>query len=356
MKVNALALWVFCSGIAMAATNTPPLQLNSSDLVTVQSESIRQTLALTGSLQALNQSRVSAQIDGTVDSVKVRPGDRVKAGQLVAVLDSRQLLLQRAERKAALDSAEVQLAYAAKRRAADLKLHQQQAISNNQWDLTDNNYQVAQAAVQLQRAQLALIQYSIEQSQIKAPINGIVAERLIEPGQRISVQTPLLTLVDLQSIDAVVDVPMTEIGAVAVGQTALLTVTGFDEHWPAQVSRVNPVAQSGSRTVSVYLQLDNPQWRLKAGLYVQGDLLIAEQPNALVLPKTAIQQSASGPRVTLVRAGHLVYQPVRLGLFDARSDRQQILDGVKLGESVVVAASGHWPEGAAVVLPSGSQP
>ena len=155
----------------------PALEFTQADLAYVEARPIARWLPVSGTLQPLNQATVKSKVAGEIVSLAVREGQTVKAGQLVARIDTVDLESRLVERTGALESARAQLALAEKTRAMNNKLLSEKFISQNAFDGSESSYSVAQGSVKSAEAQVRLAQNAIKDASVTAPLSGVVAKR-----------------------------------------------------------------------------------------------------------------------------------------------------------------------------------
>jgi len=333
-----LSLLASCGGKAPATPSAPAAaELTSEDVAVVQRGDIDDAIAITGSLHALQQTTLTAQIDGVIAKVDVRPGDSVRAGQTLAEYDTRDLDKQMLVAQAQLSKSRDMLAYNRKQAARNADLLKQNFISRNAFDASDSQLQTAAADVNVSEAQLALAKQALAKGKVVAPFAGTIAERLVEPGQRVGVNNKLLTLVDLSELEWVAAVPSGKIGQVHVGQTAELTVDGFEQTFTGQVTRINPSVDASNKSVAVYIRVPNQQHLLRDGLFAQGRLQVDVRKHTLIVPTDAVRSENGKQYVLAIENGHLQRHDVILGANDAVGGRVEIRTGIGAGATVLVS-------------------
>lgn len=329
------------------------LELAASDLITVQSGELKQLIALSGNLVPMRQTVIGSQFDGSISEVLVRAGETVKAGQILARFDDRDLLNQLATRNASLEKSRAELALAAKNLERSANLLKQNFISSNSYDTAESSYAVAAAQVKSEAAQLAMAKKSVGDAVIKAPFAGVIAERMVEPGARMGGNQKLFSLVDLSTLEFDANVAAAKLPAIKPGQEVRLAVEGFGEQrFIGHVERIAPVAQAGSRMIPIFVRVDNHQGLLKGGMFVQGEVTVASIPNARMVPVSALR-GAEGeqPFLLTVENGKVVERKVKVGLINDLSKMAAISEGVNAGQTVVIAKLATLKAGQQVKLP-----
>lgn len=335
---------------AGARTEAPPLQFLASDLLTVAPRDLRQTLSVTGSLRAVNQAAVKARVAGEVREVLVREGEAVTAGQVLVRMDESDYRARQAQSEAALTAVRGQLGIAVKARDNNRALMERGFISKNAFDTTASQYDIALANVDAAAGALAVTKKALADTVIRAPIAGLVASRSVQPGEKVAVDGKLLDVVDLSRMEMEVAVPTSDILAIAPGQEVDVRVEGMDKPMPARVARINPATQAGSRSIMAYLQLDNPQSLLRAGMFGQARLTLSKKSGVLAVPQSALQGNGESFFVYAIEGDKLARKTVQTGMTGSDGDAVlvEITGGLAPGAQVVRRNLGNLPAGATV--------
>lgn len=268
------------------------------------------TVSATGTLQPGNEVDVGTEVSGVVDNVLVDYNDHVKAGQLLAVINTDTMKAQLAQYQASLGQARATLAtnqatveQTLAKRARYRRLQGQGAVALQDMQTADADYARAVASVALARAQIQSAQAQIEntqtaiaKAQVRSPIDGVVLDRKISKGQTVaaSFTTPVLfTLAsDLSVLQLNVDIDEADIGSVHAGQTAQFTVDAFsNRHFAARLTAVHnsPKTDNGVVTYPGVLVVDNRDGLLRPGLTATAEILVATLDNALMVPNAALR-------------------------------------------------------------------
>ncbi|MBL8507984.1 MAG: efflux RND transporter periplasmic adaptor subunit [Chitinimonas sp.] len=328
-------------------------ELSSSDLAIVAHGELKQPVPLSGSLSAVRQTVLSSDVEAVVAEVMVRPGETVKAGQMLAKLDTRELNDQLLARSANLDRTRAELKLAEKNRARSADLLKQNFISPNSHDAAENQYAVALAQVKAEEAQVAIARKALGDATVRAPFSGVIAERSIEPGARVGVSQKLFSLVDLAELEFEAKVAMAALPQIKPAQDVVLHIEGFTtQQFKGRVERIAPVADSGTRMVSVYVRLKNTDGILKGGMFAQGEVAVATASDTDMLPLSAIRGLESKqPFVYTIEGGKVVERKVQLGLINQLSKTVAIASGTKAGQQVIIAKLENIKPGQQVKLP-----
>lgn len=328
-----------------------PLQLAAIEVAMLKPQTLTSTIRVSGALAPTGSTTVNAEIGARIESITIESGDRVEQGQIIATLATTDLQSALDERLASLDAARSQVEFADSGLGKIETLAKKGYATKSTLEKSRNDLQAARASLSSAQSQVALAQSALADAVIRSPIAGVVSERMVNPGEAVAVGTKIATIVDLSSMDVEVGIPTNQIGAVKVGQTVDLQVEGFGERiFQAEVTRINPVAQSGTRTVPVYISLPNPDSRLSGGMFATGTITVQEAKDTLALPKSAIREDGDGAYVFAVEDGVLARKPIKVGQAWDDGNLVAIDSGVSAGETVVVAPLPGLTAGTTVTL------
>lgn len=335
---------------AIVAKPAQVLEFLPSDVVVVGVEPLRQVLPMSGALRALNQVAVKAKVAGEVKEVLVRAGEAVSAGQVLIRIDTSEYQAKVDQAKGSLVAARGQLDIATKSRDNNLALLDKGFISRNAFDNAASQFDIAKANVDTARGALDVAQKALTDTVVKAPISGMISSRTIEPGEKVSIDNKLLEVVDLRQMELEAPVPTADILKVQLGQEVLVTVEGLPQAVSGKVVRINPATQSGSRSIMVYVRIDNPQGLLRAGMFADASLTLDKRDAVMTIPQTAIQTEAGKTYVYVIEAGKLVRRDVVLGMrgVDSRGNAVEVGSGLQSGAQIVKANLGNLNSGTPV--------
>lgn len=323
---------------AMEASRAPAVtEFLPGDIVQVEPGNLRQLLPLSGSLRAVNQVSVKARVAGEVREVLVREGEAVRPRQVVVKMDTSEYQARVAQSKGALLAAQGQLNIAAKTLENNKALLAKDFISKNAFDNAQSQYEIARANLDSAQGALDVAQKSLGDTIIRAPISGLVSSRNVQPGEKVSPDNRLLDVVDLSQMEMEAAVPASDIMNVKLDQEVRVRIEGMPAPLMGKVARINPATQAGSRSILVYVQIDNPQGALRVGMFGEAQLTLARKTGVLAVPQTAIQNDAGRNFVYAIENGRLVQKPVELGLRgdDGKGPALEILSGLTSGAQIV---------------------
>lgn len=335
------------------ANKDVPLEFVPNDVAYVQERPLARTLAINGNLNAKSQASVKAKAALDVKAIDVREGDSVHVGQLLAQLDTADLEARLAEKISARDSARAQLELAEKNRATNRALLDKKFISQNAFDSTDSTYKANRASVEQADAEVELARIALRQTSVTAPISGIVGKRYMKVGEKTSIDSPLFTIVDLDSLEFEALVPAAEVTQLKHGMPARFEVDGLPgQGFDATLDRVSPATEPGTRSVVVFLTVRNPEHVLKSGMFASGTIQLGNSANLPSLPLTAIHFDAGQPIVWTIEANTLTRRTVELGLRDETAGLVEIKRGPPASIPVLASRFDYLKEGAAASIKS----
>lgn len=293
--------------------------------VPVRERPVIESIPLVGSIAANESIEVKSEADGAIAEIGFEEGQKIAKGALLVALDESKF-------KSALQEAEANQQLADANFARARQLLADKLISQQEFDQASATFAMNQASVELRRRQL-------RDARIHAPFAGTVGARLVGPGQVITRNTLLTTLVDLDTVKVEMNVPERYLGQVQPGQRMRFKVDAFpSDTFEGEVFFVAPQLDAGTRTALVKARVPNPDGRLRGGMFAKLDLSVRHRERALVIPEPALLANGDQFSVFVVTPQtNVVPRPVRVGL--RLSGRAEIVSGLTNGEVVVV--EGH---------------
>lgn len=329
------------------------LELAATDLVRVRTLELTRTLPVSGPLKAVNAAFVKARVAGELQGLTVREGDTVKAGEVLARVDATEYQARTRQAQQQAESAKAQVDIARRSFDNNRKLVEQGFISQTALESSSASLAAAEASYRAALAGADVAAKSLDDTQLRAPISGQVAQRLSQPGERVAIDARVLEIVSLDRLEVEASVAAADSLGVKVGQSARLGVEGSPDALQARVVRINPSAVAGSRAVLVYLSLDKPEG-LRQGLFAQGVLALGST-RAMALPLSAIRTDKPQPYVQWVQDGRVAHQTVQLGIRgDADGTPMVEVKGLAEGTPVLAGAVGALRAGTAVHTTAGN--
>ena len=346
--------------VTSTATQQPgqsQVELASTDVVKAQTLEVVQGLAVSGTLKAVNSAVIKARVAGELQGLSVREGDFVKAGQVIARIESSeyQSRLRQAREQAASSMSQVEVAQ--RQYDNNKALVDQGFISKTALDTSLANLNAAQSTYKAAQAATDVAGKSVDDTILKAPISGQISQRLAQPGERVGIDTRIVEIVDLSRLELEATLSAADSTQVSVGQVAELQIEGGNQKVSARVVRINPSAQAGSRSVLAYLSINNElasgsasstAMPLRQGLFAQGTLGTT-RASTLSLPVSSVRVDKPAPYVQAIEDGKVVHKPVELGGRGTAGDEDVVaVRGVAEGAVVIRSSIGYLREGTLV--------
>jgi RND family efflux transporter MFP subunit len=288
------------------------MSLTAADLVPVKTRLLTQTLAIAVPLKAVNSAFVKVRVAGELQGLTVREGDLVKEGQVIARVESTEFQSRVRQAQQQAESAKAQVDIAKRSFENNRSLVDQGFISKTALESSLASLAAAEANFQAAQAGAEVAVKSLQDTVLRAPISGLIAQRLAQTGERVAVDARIVEIVDLSRLELEASLSAADSLLVTVGQMAQLTVEGAAKPIAAKVVRVNPSAVAGSRAVLAYVALTSTAG-LRQGLFAQGALELGKV-KTLTVPMSAVRTDKPQPYVQIVVNGRVVHQNVVLGV------------------------------------------
>lgn len=303
-----------------------------------------------GPLVAPSTAVVKARSSGTLLSLAVAEGSRVKAGQVLGQVDLAELSSRVAERNALLESARAQLVQAERTHESNLRLADQKFISPNALEASRSALDTARAQARAAEAQLATMRVSLRDAALVSPIDGVVAKRHVVPGEKLIAEQPLLTIVDLKTLELAGSVGTHEVSRLSPGLEVEVQVEGVDRPVTGRIARIAPAAEPGTRSIGVTITLPNPQETLRAGQYALARVTLADNVARLTVPTAAVGSTSGQEHVWVIENGTLARRVVTTGRRDVTGGRVEVVSGLAPKAQVLAARFDNLREGGKAVV------
>lgn len=323
------------------------VELAASDVVKAETRELSQGLPISGSLKAFNSALVKARAAGELQGLTVREGDTVKAGQVIARVDATEYNARVRQAQQQADSAKAQIDIAQRQFDNNKALVDQGFISKTALDTSMNNLAAARANHQAALAGVEVARKTLNDTVLRAPISGVVSQRLAQPGERVAIEARVIEIVDLSRLELEAALSAADSVDVRIGQEASLQIEGSAKPVLAKVARINPSAQAGSRSVLAYLAIADATG-LRQGLFAQGTLATG-RTSALAIPLSAVRTDKPAPYVQIVENDKVVHKDVELGARgEANKETMVAVKGIAPGAVVINGSVGTLREATAV--------
>lgn len=291
--------------------------------------------ATTATLVAENESQVASKITGIIQRVLVEEGDKVSAGQALAVLDEAQYRLE-------VTRAEANLA----RLESDFKRNQ---------DLFNRNLISAEAfdrvrfEMESQKATLELARLNVTHSTIRAPIDGVISQRFVKTGNLVTVNQAVFHITDPDPLQAIIHVPEHELAKIRPGQPVVLHADALaGQVFSGRVERISPVIDKSTGTFKVTVTVRDASARLKPGMFARVRIVYDTRHNTMVMPKAALINEDGRSSVYLVQDSIVLKRTVEVGY--TNGPRVEVLSGLGIGSQVVTVGQNSLRDSSKVVI------
>ena len=278
----------------------PPMPV---EFAPVTRTDVAERVTIVGNLIGAATVEAVPKVNGRLESVSVRLGDPVRRGQTIAKVEDREIREQVRQQEAAFKVGEATI----RQREADLKLAQtnlernrslleRQLLPRQTYDDTEARYQAAVAQLDLARAQfeqskarLDELRINLRNTIIASPVNGFIGKRYLDPGAAVSPNAPVASVVAIDTVRMVANVVEKDVKRLTVGMPAEVEVDAFPgQKFTGKIGRIAPVFDPQTRTAEMEIEVPNPGYRLKPGMYARVDLTVESRANALTVPTNAV--------------------------------------------------------------------
>jgi RND family efflux transporter MFP subunit len=362
MLLALAAIVVACGGDSEptedAASTTPSvIALTPADIGEARLDTIAGGVLLSGALEPARRVELKAQIDGTVGSLLVDRGSTVRKGQLLLTINAEGIRDQAASSASAIAAAKAGVAVAEQRRDGSRALFAKGAISELDLRAAEAQYEAAVADLVAVQAGATSAQESASRTRITSPIDGAVSDRQVQVGEPVSNGGPLLTIVDVRTLELAGQVGVDIASQLKTGMSVEFTVESRpDQSYRGRVARIDPEADPGTRQVGVYVQLPNANRELTAGQYATGRVLLGTPSALVVVPNAAVRMRDGKSMVAVVADGQIRLQEVSIVTRDEARGLVGLSGGLEAGARILVMPGSGLDHGTQVRVVNTSTP
>ncbi len=323
-----------------------PLEFVASEVARPSLARLPVTIEFSGPLVAPRTAVVRAKAAGTLLSLAVNEGSRVRAGQVIGEIDLAEMQSKVADRSAGVESAQASLVEAERQHAANVSLAAQNFISPTALQTSQARLDAARAQMKSAQAQLATSRLGVREATLAVPIAGIVGRRHVVPGEKVSAEQQIVTVVDLATLELAGSVGTHEVSLLQAGQQAAVRVEGQAATVTGRIDRIAPAAEAGTRAIGVVVVLENRGERFRAGQYAQARVELADELERLTVPAAAVGQASGQDYVWTLEKGVLVRRIIVTGRRDAANGRVEVRSGLAADAQVLAVRFDNLKEGA----------
>ncbi len=328
-----------------------PVELAKADLAFTAARDLGTQLLVSGTVRPVTQATVKSQVSADVTQVHTKEGERVTKGQLLISLNNADWRNRVLAQQAAVDEAKARLGLANKNQTSNQALRDKGFISQNAVDTTQNSVEVATASLKAAQAQLDLSKRQLDETSVRAPITGIVAKRFVQAGEKVTEQQSLIHIVDLKQMELEAQIPLSDMPSVKEETPIQFTVDGFEgRQFTGKVDRINPVAEAGTRSITLYIRVPNEDASLRAGMFASGRLKAAGRGPVPSLPMGALREEAGSAFVFAVVDEKIQRIPVDIGQKNIDSGFFELKSELAKTTPVIAVKSGTLKHGQKAIL------
>ena len=357
--MNRYSIYVSAAVVAVASVSCSEKAKIELETYTVEPTSMSEVVTATGTMESVTSVDVGTQVTGIIQNLYADYNDTVKKGQLLAELEKTLLDSELRSADANMASAKASYEYAKKNYERDKALHNEQLISDYEFQTSQRDYDVARLSYEKSQADRVRAAKNLNYAEIYSPIDGIIISREVEVGQTVVSSmnvANLYVIADLDNMQVVGNVDEADIGQVKVGQHVTFTVDAYtNDTFNGTVTqvRLNPTTESNVVTYEVIVNAPNPDHKLIPGMTANLTIYTLELNDVIAVPLKALKfhpqesedkdsglpvpvadENAKGASVWVERDGKLIQTPVELGMMN--SVYQQITSGIKAGDKVAL--------------------
>ncbi len=318
---------------------------------TVKVGAITRTLDYNGTVFPWEQANIAPEFSGRVLKIYKKQGDLVNKGDLLAELDTTSLRLQLKQAQAVLDAANAAYKDAELNFQRLQKLFEKNAVSKIQLEKAQLNLESVFTQEKSAEATLDVIKFNLDNFYLRAPFQGVVTSKNAEEGDVINpmmgMNGSVLTVMNIRKVKVIIDVRPEDVEKITLHQPAQVRVASLEnESFQGSVFSKNLAADPLSKTFKVEIVIDNPQMKIKSGIFADVSIEISRKENCLLLPLHALIEEENSRYVVVVENGKSKFYPVTIG--ERNNEVVEILQGLTEGQLAVVEGNFDLKEGALI--------
>lgn len=336
---SAVVLWGACRGSSASddpAAEVPAVSLRPDNMAVVTAREISSGPSISGTLAAIREATLRAEVAGMVTGTTVEEGQAVQAGEVLVRLDDSAIRDAVLSARSAQRTANEAVVVARRNAERAERLAQAGAVAERDLEQARWTVMNAEAGLADATARLSSAEKQQGKTAVRAPFGGVVSERPVSAGDVVQVGNPVATVVDPRRLRLEATVPVSALTVLKVGTTVDFEVSGYEgKRYTGRVERINPMLDPATRQVRIHVGIPNVTGRLVAGLFAQGRVAI-DQRTALAVPISALDLKTATPSVRRLRGGRIELVAVELGLQDDVMQVVEIKAGLVAGDTVLV--------------------
>ncbi len=327
-----------------------PLAFTAKEITQPRLVKLGGNLQWSGNLAAAQSTIVRSKTNGTLLSLSVKEGDVVKVGQKLGSVDTSDFNNRLNERQAAIETAQANLTNAQRLFDSNKSLSEKGFISSTALEGYKTQLDAARAQLKAAQAQNAGVQLALRETALIAPIAGIVSKRNAQPGEKLSLEQAIVTLVSINPIEMHGMIAPHQVSLLKVGVAVAAEIDGLNGKRSGKVERIGPIADSGTKAIPIVVRFENSDGLLQPGQFAQAQAAIADEIDSLTVPVQAVVTENNQLIVWIVENNKLKRQYVKLGKRDENGITVQVLEGVKATDQLLAMRFDGLKDGRAITI------
>lgn len=308
LKISILCLSLLCTACQKPNEASIPkpeksqaIELIQQDIIKIQQGAAIQRTAFTGTIRAVNQSSIQAQVSATAYEVNVEVGQYVTKGQILVRLNNQDNAARLAQSRANLASSQAQAQQASNMVQRKKRLYDQGFISKVELEQNQVDYKGQLETVKAQQANVDIALKADQDGIIRSPLTGVITKRQVEPGQTVALGQTLFEIIDPEHLEIQAKLASDQQAALKVGQSIEYTLQGNPKKLTATLTRISPIADPNSRQIEFFARLNEPITSLSIGAFIDGNILASTSIQGQQIPLDSIQDLQEKPYVWVIR-------------------------------------------------------
>ncbi len=304
------------------------IELISQDLIAVKEGALDSQTAFTGTIRAVQQSSIQAQVSATATNVTANVGQQVQKGQVLVRLNNQDNVARLAQARANLASAQSQAELARNLMNRKQRLFNQGFIARVEFEQSQVDYKGQLESVKAQQANVDIAKKADQDGIITSPISGVIIKRQVEPGQTVSVGQTLFEIVNPDQLEIQAKLPIEQQSALKIGSNIQYQIQGNSKQLNATLTRISPVADQDSRQIEFFAAPKEKIDSLSIGAFINGNILRNDTHQGQTIPLDSIQNIQHDPFVWVIR-NHTI-QKVKIRVVEQRyNDNIALVEGLQ---------------------------
>jgi len=330
------------------------------EVITVDTNSIEETLELTGWIEANKVVNIASKVAGRIESlalteenensIPVEEGTLVKKGQQIAAIDHDTYLAQLKSAQAQLQASKAELDDAIREKERITSLYKSGSTTEQNKDKAVTAAELAQAKLESAEAALELAGINLRESTITSPINGVVTNKHIDEGNLIRVGDPIVTVKDINTVKILIATAERYLPVIKVGMPSIIKIDAFAEKiFEAKVYSIHPDLDPQTHSIQVEIRVQNENHKIKPGMFARVKLILNKRDNTIVIPRDVVLGGKINPHYVYTVKDNVTHKKiVKVGI--TQGPNYEITDGLEKGQTLVVNGMNFLTEGSNVEI------